>query len=109
MTSTNGPSSNTRSKNPDIKVDYTEIDKFYQRKSEEVDLLSASSESDSSTIATWEEIYNYEEIEFLEGLDEKDYAGTSYPRFEQAGNASSFQDSSFNSERWDEIFGVEQA
>jgi ATP-dependent Lon protease len=72
MNSTNGPSSNTRSKNPNITVDYTEIDKLSQRKSQETDVESTSSESDSSTIATWEEIYNYEEIEFLEGLDEKE-------------------------------------
>ena len=72
MTSTNGPSSNTRSKNPNITVDYTEIDKFSQRKSQEEDVVSTSSESDSDSVATWEEIYNYEEIEFLEGLEEKE-------------------------------------
>jgi ATP-dependent Lon protease len=96
--SRDGPSSNTRSKNPEIKVDYTALDKALKKTGGDVStqlpivekpstpkatknfpqiVISMipgddMSDTDSDVISrtSWVEYYNDEEVEFLEGLDE---------------------------------------
>ena len=107
---TNGPSSNTRSKNPNIAVDYTALDQLSKKSAAEqstppiqekkktgsnrskkqdkvnafISMLTnsggkAPSESSSEwetvtdeSVESWTDNYNDEELEFLEGLDEKE-------------------------------------
>ena len=116
MTTTNGPSSNTRSKNPKIEVDFSALDQVTKKptgaqstitnppvnekkksggkggkggKNEGkvaafISMLTKSQGSETSdnssewetvtdeSVESWTDYYNEEEVEFLEGLDEKE-------------------------------------